>query len=546
MKKFQVWMGWLLVSAATITAAMAVRAADEPAASNGNEHAAALADQANEKLGTATTPEEYQAAADLLHEALTLDPNNLDVQFTLGWVYLDKLHDPQAAYRHLAVVVKWRGQDVNARKLFGMACSQTGRMDEAVEQFRKAAALDPTDLWIQANLARSLARSGHWVEADRIYTEILARDPSNADALVGQAELQAWRGESARPLATLAGVVKQNPTNADALILMGDINRWNWRLTDARMDYQAALAVNTNAADATKGIQQAQVMGAPNVSGNVFYFKDKTQFQQESAGGDAAIPLGDGTFLTAGGDEWRFNNPGFEDVFRVDGHAGLDVHWNRWLETAASGQSFNELSYQGEEHSFVGAQGTAKISLTPGRDLYLAGGYNQPFVSDMLTVTNSMKQTSGGGGLDFKLFGPFSVQDSFVESRVSDGNHWLEEKPQLSIQVFNVPGVYIRGQYDYLHYAETKSTYWTPGSWRVASPILSLSLPLGGECHLAGDASAPYVLNVNQFGYQFDGGPVLELTRWVEIKASGIYSYIPGPQVTWSGSGVQGSILIRF
>src|SRR5690348_17183860 len=64
--------------------------------------AADLAHQADDKLNEATTMDQYRDAAKLLEQSVALDRSNLDVQFKLGWVYLDKIHEPHAAYPYLS------------------------------------------------------------------------------------------------------------------------------------------------------------------------------------------------------------------------------------------------------------------------------------------------------------------------------------------------------------------------------------------------------------------------------------------------------------
>src|SRR5207248_9297601 len=142
---------------------------------------------------------DFEEVAKLLEKARKLDRKNLDVRFKLGWVYLEKLHDAHAAYPHLAAVVKRRPNDVDARKLCGLAASQIGHLRMAVKQFREASLLQPQDLWIRANLARALARRERFSEASTIYDDILKTDPANFDARLGQAEFAASRRNCAGP-----------------------------------------------------------------------------------------------------------------------------------------------------------------------------------------------------------------------------------------------------------------------------------------------------------------------------------------------------------
>ena len=150
---------------------------------NKSSQAADLSRQADDQLQNASSPQNYREAAALLEKSVKLDPGDLDIRQKLGWIYLEKLHEPQKAYHHLALVAKNRPDDVDARKLCGMACSQTGHKWKAVEEFRAAAKLQPDDLWVRANLARSLARIGRTGEAETISTSS-ASSLSNARLMV--------------------------------------------------------------------------------------------------------------------------------------------------------------------------------------------------------------------------------------------------------------------------------------------------------------------------------------------------------------------------
>src|SRR5205085_1125647 len=63
-----------------------------------------------------TAHDQYEIAADSMEKSLAIDPENAALQLTLGWVYLDRLHEPQQAYPHLADAARWHPGDVNARK----------------------------------------------------------------------------------------------------------------------------------------------------------------------------------------------------------------------------------------------------------------------------------------------------------------------------------------------------------------------------------------------------------------------------------------------
>jgi tetratricopeptide (TPR) repeat protein len=503
-------------------------------------NAADLTQQANAKLQEASSPQDYRDAAALLEAAVKLDPENIDARQTLGWVYLDRLHEPQTAYPHLKIVARRHPDDVNARKLFGLACNQTGHPHQAVVEFRAAAKLKPDDLWIRAQLARSLAHDGKWSEADTLYASILKTDPNNPDALLGEAEIQAWRGSNARPLKTL----DQLPADAPELDLRGDIHRWNWDLTEARQDYQQALAIETNNYDAENGLAQAEEMGASDLGVKAYQFKDTTHFLREYLEVDGRAHLDDHAYLLGDVAGWRFTNPGFSHLDRQDAGAGMEFDFARWLQVTAKGTVFDYV--QTNNHAYFGGQATAKISPVTGTDIYLSGAYNQPFVSSIATVESAMRQQSVGAGLDTKLVGRFSFQAEAQWARLSDDNKWWEAKPQLSYRLFNVPETFIRVQYDYLNYTDLRTNYWTPQRRSTVGPVLDVSIPFCKAVHIDLDGHAPYVFQEKKWGYQFEGGPVIDFCKWIQAKASYYYSSIPGDQGAWSGQGWQASLQVRF
>ncbi len=322
----------ILLSGWLCAICVSVSAADVAPLPGAKDEAADLSQQADVKLQVNPTATNYQAAAALLLRATKLDPDNMDILLKLGWVYQDKLHDPQTAYPYLAVVVKRQPNNVDARKLLALAAGQTGRLREAVIEFQEASRLQPDDLWIRANLGRSFARLGEYRKAEAIYAEILKKDPTNPDARLGQAELAAWRGHSGSALQTLNQLIKENPTNVDALILRGDVHRWGWDLTEARQDYHQALTVAPDDYEATSGLTEAEKMTLSDVTVKAYQFKDSEHFFREYGEVGTRVHLSDRAYLIARADSWQFTNPGFDAIDRVDGAAGVEYDWARFLQ----------------------------------------------------------------------------------------------------------------------------------------------------------------------------------------------------------------------
>jgi Flp pilus assembly protein TadD len=72
----------------------------------------------------------------------------------------------------------------------GLAARQLGRMDEAERDFRRAIALgEGTNVY--ANLGSLLARQGRTAEAEQVFEEAIAREPSEPMRLVRRGQMLA-------------------------------------------------------------------------------------------------------------------------------------------------------------------------------------------------------------------------------------------------------------------------------------------------------------------------------------------------------------------
>jgi hypothetical protein len=88
-------------------------------------------------------------------------------------------------------------------------------------------------------------------------------------------------------------------------------------------------------------------------------------------------------------------------------------------------------------------------------------------IQDSLTL-RSTRESVARGGFDGNECPSWPKQYS----------RWWEEKPRLSYRLFGRPLTFTRVQYDYLHYADASSNYWTPQHWELLSPVPDTAIPL--------------------------------------------------------------------
>src|SRR5581483_9753100 len=282
--------------------------------------------------------------------------------------------------------------------------------------------------------------------------------------------------------------------------------------------------------------------GATSLEADGYWFRDNAGFLREYGQGGARIHLTDHAYLLADGAEWHFSQQSFTNLNRTDGSAGLEINWSRMFTTTAEGDFYKYHDRDG----FFGGHGTGKLSLAPGYDIYAAGAYHQPFISSINTVVTNMKQDIVGGGLDFRIAGPLSVQNGFQFARLTDGNNWWEDKPQLSLLLYEHWQAYLRVQYDYLTYHTAEPTYFSPMHWRTVGPVGDIAIPIGKFLTISADAQGFYVFNESKLGDNLTVGPVLNLTSHFQLRGSYLQTSVPGDQGQWSGHGWQAAAVVRF
>jgi YaiO family outer membrane protein len=85
--------------------------------------------------------------------------------------------------------------------------------------------------------AHALAAAGQREDAIALYSELLARNPGHADALLARGRTHAWLRQWAQSEADLLAVTRARPTYADAWSALGDLYAWTDRPVEAADAY---------------------------------------------------------------------------------------------------------------------------------------------------------------------------------------------------------------------------------------------------------------------------------------------------------------------
>jgi tetratricopeptide (TPR) repeat protein len=118
--------------------------------------------------------------------AILINPKMTEAHLNLGLLLLDT--DPAAAATSFAFAADLTPTDARPRFLYGFALERSGKLDDAVVQYNKAALLAPGDYEIAFGLARALVRLGRSAEAESEFRRAIALKPDSAPAQLGLAQ----------------------------------------------------------------------------------------------------------------------------------------------------------------------------------------------------------------------------------------------------------------------------------------------------------------------------------------------------------------------
>ncbi|GAA5509068.1 tetratricopeptide repeat protein [Novipirellula caenicola] len=126
--------------------------------------------------------EDYRGVANRLSRAAELAPELVPVNRTLGFLFLDKLQQPQDALPLLERAHAVSPQDEETRLLLARARLEMGRFEDAVQLYRQLADQIPEDSTIQLNFAAALLGAKRWDASQAVLDEVLSQYPENKRA----------------------------------------------------------------------------------------------------------------------------------------------------------------------------------------------------------------------------------------------------------------------------------------------------------------------------------------------------------------------------
>ena len=200
-------------------------------------------------LGTLTWSQsgQYTDALTLYRATIQRNPSAWMAHGNLGAML--RRTDPGQALIHLTTAVRLKPDLVEANYNLAAALQESGRLDEAVVQYRKTIQLAPDHARAYCNLGNTLQDLGRLGEAERSYAEAIRLAPGLALAHSGLGRLLLMEGRLEEALRSCETAVRLQPDLAGAHRDLAGVLQEQGRLEEAVSEYSAALRLRRDDAE---------------------------------------------------------------------------------------------------------------------------------------------------------------------------------------------------------------------------------------------------------------------------------------------------------
>ena len=172
----------------------------------------------------------------------------------------------------LELLLSHNPDDLNVLYQLGLALSDAGRLERAIERLRQAAHLDPASTEVRVALAMALARTGHDDEAVRLLKAAVEEAPGDLRAQRGLGEALLKQEKPAEALPYLRTAAQLGPDDQMAWLGLAEGHRLLNQFEEAEGAYAKAIELNPHnevAERARRGSNQLAESGFKEVGAAV-------------------------------------------------------------------------------------------------------------------------------------------------------------------------------------------------------------------------------------------------------------------------------------
>lgn len=170
-----------------------------------------------------------EAAEKSLRAALAINPRDDQLLNLLG-VSLIRQQREEEAIEPLRKAISLNRRDAEYHNALGCALRNTGHVDEGIESLQRALKLEPELHGARFNLGQAFQYQRDFVQAERLFREVLARRPDDVETVNALAAQQWQLGDYEESLRTLRQGIENAPASGDLRFVLGEkllaLGRW--------------------------------------------------------------------------------------------------------------------------------------------------------------------------------------------------------------------------------------------------------------------------------------------------------------------------------
>jgi len=485
---------------------------------------------------------DFQRAAELLEVHLERKPGDLTNRKSLGYLYLDKLHDSQRAIPHLEKVCASVPNDSGWRQMLARAYSGAGQHEAAARTYREVARRDPRDVWSRYHLGRALIALQRREDARVAFEEALAIDPKNQFARLELARLQQTDGRSREAEEMAREVLRADSGNPEAHALLGDIHRADWDLTGARSEYEAALRKDPDYGSAVAGLAELKKQQRRDLALAFYTFRDTEELRQTGVFSSLTLLVAGPFRLSGAANERWFEQSEQDDVARFESGLTLDYRPSRWAVVSGGVSQFKTEDQSGE----YGGNIAIWVTPVPAVDVWTSYRINEPVNDSFLTAHDAFTQDIVAAGVNVRPTRTVTVTLRGSSSNYSDGNTRESTFAAVSWAVSAKAATTVKLEHEWLDFEERRPDYSSPQNYTLLRPAVEIAPQVTDWLKLQFRGELPYVFDEREWGTGLTVGPRITLGDYFELGAAYLNYRIPGGQTNWSGEGFKVDLLWRF
>jgi tetratricopeptide (TPR) repeat protein len=492
---------------------------------------------------TTDQKEDYQAAADALEQCSKVDPKNVKVQRSVGFLWLDKLKDPAKAFPHLEKAYELSPDDAGWGSLLAKAAGETDRGARQLEVLADVVKRNPDNANAHLEFAQGLDKSGQHDRAGKEFLIAMKLAPQDEGVQTAYAQFLHTRGRDIEAKSLADQVLAKNPKSSAALTLQGDIHRADWDLDDAQAAYQQALAQDPESELARTGINEIRRSRAVTLDTSYYYFKGSDHYMQQGLYNTLSLSTSSHIFENATYNMGYFkdNKTKYPSVIRYQEGIGIE---DRVDSTVSIRGGLGAFQMPRKEACGFNLGVTWK----PTNQLWIDATYRteDPVNDSMYTVAQGLSQDILGFTGGYQYNDDLALKFAASRSSYSDDvtREFIHIEPNYTI--WQTGRLKIAAEYETVRYSRQLPGDGGTSWYQTFGPVVELEPPITSWLSLHARAEFPYVPSARQWGSNLSFDIKYHPGDHLELKAGVFYVSVPESISSYSGSGVDASVTYRF